>query len=89
MQPVKPEKSSIMQLLKPPVAYKYKRLCSNKNCQSTRCYKKECPVRPVCNDRNYQSANLKWNLNLKELISFSYVDSDENKCDAISDKNWL
>ena len=31
-------------------------LCSDKNCQSTRCFKKKCPVRPVCNDKNYQSA---------------------------------
>ena len=35
--------------------------CSNdKNCQSTRCFsfKKKCPVRPVCDDNNCQSANL-------------------------------
>ena len=30
-----------MQLLKPTVLYEYSRLCSDKNCQSTRCYNKE------------------------------------------------
>ena len=39
MQPVKPETSSIMWLPKPAVPNQYKRLCNDKNCQSTRCYK--------------------------------------------------
>ena len=30
--------------------------------------RKKCPVRPVCNDKNCQSANHMRNLNLKELI---------------------
>ena len=33
-------------------------LCNDKICQSTRCFKKKCPVRPVCDDKNCQSANL-------------------------------
>ena len=56
MRPVKPEID--MQLPKPAIPYKYKRLCSDKNCQSTRCFKKKCPVRPVCDDKNCQSANI-------------------------------
>ena len=58
MWPLKPENSSIRWLLKPAVPYQYKRLCSDKNCQSTRCFKKKCPVRPVCDDKSCQSANL-------------------------------
>ena len=34
----------------------YKNLCGDKNCQSTRCYKKKSLVTPVCNDKNCQSA---------------------------------
>ena len=55
MQLVKP--SIDMHLPKPAIPYKYTRLCSDKNCQSTRCYKKKSPVRPVCDDNNCQSAN--------------------------------
>ena len=36
-----------MQLPKPAVPYEYRRLCKDKNCQSTRCYKS--PVRPMYN----------------------------------------
>ena len=54
MWPVKP--SMDMLLPKPAVPYQYKRLCSDKNCQSTRCFKKKCPVRPMCEDKNCQSA---------------------------------
>ena len=39
MWPVKPPKD--MQLSKPEISYQYKRLCCDKNCQSTRCYKKK------------------------------------------------
>ena len=34
----------------------YKKMSSDKNCQSTKGYKKKSPVRPVCNDKNCQSA---------------------------------
>ena len=38
---------------------KYVPLCSDKNCQSTRCYKKKSPKRPMCGDnKNCQSANI-------------------------------
>ena len=31
-------------------------MCSDKNCQSTRCYKKKSPIRPMCgDDKNCQS----------------------------------
>ena len=43
LQLLKPEKSSIKWLPKQAVPGQYKRLCSNKNCQSTRCYRKKCP----------------------------------------------
>ena len=35
---------------------KHVTLCSNKNCQSTRCYKKKGPVKQgsVCSDKNWQ-----------------------------------
>ena len=36
--------------------FKFKFKFSDKNWQSTRCFKKKCPVRPVSNDKNYQSA---------------------------------
>ena len=32
----------------------YKKMCSDKNCQSTRCYKKKGPMRLVCDDKNWQ-----------------------------------
>ena len=41
-----------MWLPKPAVLYKYRRLCSDKNCQSTRCYRKRVY------DKNCQSANI-------------------------------
>ena len=34
----------------------YKKICSDKNCQYTRCCKKKSPVRPVCDDKNCQSS---------------------------------
>ena len=34
----------------------YKKMCSDKNCQSKRCCKKKSPVRPVWDDKNCQSA---------------------------------
>ena len=46
---------SNMQLPKPATPSSCKKLCSYKNCQSTRFYKKKCPVRPVCTDKNCQS----------------------------------
>ena len=53
IQPVKP--SMDIQL---PKSVRKQVIC--KNCQSTRCFssKKKCPVRPVCDDKNCQSANL-------------------------------
>ena len=56
VQPKKPSKeSSYMQLPKPA-----RKQVIHKNCQSTRCFsfKKKCPVRPVCDDKNCESANL-------------------------------
>ena len=48
-----------MQLPKPAVLHKYRRLCSDKNCQSTRCYQKRSPMRPIQKyDKNCQSANM-------------------------------
>ena len=41
-----------MRLPKPAIPYKYTRLCSDKNCQSTRCYKKHEYIK--C-DKNCQS----------------------------------
>ena len=54
MQPLKPEmkNSSHMQLSKPA-----RKQVIHKNCQSIRSYKKMCPVRPVCDDKNCQSTN--------------------------------
>ena len=49
LQTVKPKMD--IQLPKPAVPYQYKRLCSDKNCQSTRCYKKKN------SDKNCQSDN--------------------------------
>ena len=49
MQPVMPEMD--MWLPKPAVLYQYRRLCNDKNCQSTRCYKKRNY------DKNCQSDN--------------------------------
>ena len=48
------KKSSYMQLPKPA---KEEANPDDKNCQSTRSYKKMCLVRPGCNDKNCQSAN--------------------------------
>ena len=46
-----------MQLPKPSVRHKYRRLCKDKTCQSTRCYKS--PVKPVHKyDKNCKSANM-------------------------------
>ena len=50
MWPVKPAMN--MQLPKPAIPYRYTRLCSDKNCQSKRCYKKTDQVRSVCSDNN-------------------------------------
>ena len=41
-----------MWLPKPAIPYRYKRLCSDKNCQSTRCYKKKDKVKSVYSDNN-------------------------------------
>ena len=55
MQPVMPDIMNV-QLPKPAVLCKCRRLCSDKNCQSTRCCKKKSPMRPVHTyDRNCQS----------------------------------
>ena len=43
--------TDIVQLPKPAVPYEYRRLCKDKNCQFTRCYKS--PVRPMY-DKNCQ-----------------------------------
>ena len=52
MQPVKQEMD--MQLPKPANT----RLCSDKNCQTTRCLKNKCPLRSMyIYDKNCQSAN--------------------------------
>ena len=54
MWPVMPEMD--MLLPKPAVLYKYRRLCSDKNCLCTRCYKIKSPVRLMYNyDKNCQS----------------------------------
>ena len=42
-----------VQLPKPALLYKYRRLYSDKNCQSTRCYKKKSAVRPMYNYNKY------------------------------------
>ena len=53
LQPVKPPMD--MWLPKPAIPYKHARLCSDKNCQSKRCYRKKSPVRPMYgNDKNCQ-----------------------------------
>ena len=53
MRPEKPEMD--MQLPKPAIPYKYTRLCSDKNCQSTRCYQKKDSMRSMYgNDMNCQ-----------------------------------
>ena len=50
-------KPNNMWLTKPAIQSSYqKSFCSDKKCQSTRCYKKKCPMRPVCDDKNLQSA---------------------------------
>ena len=61
MQPLKPEmkKSCVMQLPKPAMEQAtYKLNQDSKNCKSDRCFSftKKCPVRPVCDDKNCQSA---------------------------------
>ena len=51
-------KPSYMWLAKPAIIqsiYK-KSLCNDKNCQSTKGYKKMGPIRPVCHDKNCQAA---------------------------------
>ena len=50
MWPVKPAMN--MQLPKPAIPYKYTRLCSDKDCQFTRCYKKKDQVKSVCSGNN-------------------------------------
>ena len=50
MQPVKPLMD--MQLSKSAVQYQYKNICSDKNCQSTSCYRKPEYTKY---DKNYQS----------------------------------
>ena len=51
MQPVKPATN-----VQSVTNTRNKRLYSNKNCQSDRCFKKKCPKRPMCgNDKNCQS----------------------------------
>ena len=48
--------SSYMHSPKPAIQSSYqKSLCSDKNCQSTRCYKKRYPVRSIWHDKNCQS----------------------------------
>ena len=45
-------------LTKPAAPYQYTRLCNDKNCQSTRCYKNKNPmkqVKSVYNDKNCQA----------------------------------
>ena len=57
---LKPEmKKSVMQLPKPAMEQSTNSFNQDsKNCQSDRCFKRKCSVRPVFNDKNCQSANL-------------------------------
>ena len=75
-------KCSVMQLPKPAVEQSKHEKCNSddKNYQSTRCFsfKKKCPMRPMCDDKNCQSANIMRDLNLKELIFISYAVSTKN-----------
>ena len=57
MWPVKPEMK--IQSKEPAMQYSFKKkhipLCKDKNCESTRCYRKKSPVRPMYdNDKNCQ-----------------------------------
>ena len=52
MWPVKPEMD--MQSPRPAIPYKHTRLCSDKNCQSTTCYKKKDQVKSLCSNKNCQ-----------------------------------
>ena len=58
-----------VQLPKPTVPYEYSRLCKDKNCQSTRCYK--CQVIPMYNYDKKLSVTRN-NLNLKELCYYQF-----------------
>ena len=86
-------KSSNMQLPKPAVPYKYTRLCSNKNCQSTRCFKKKYPVRQFVMTRTVnlpniciKMRNVLWNL--VKLIFFLYVVSAKDCLQIDGDTAW-
>ena len=51
-------KTIVMQLSNPAVKQStYKWHQGGRNCQSNRCFKKKCPLRPVYNGKNCQSAN--------------------------------
>ena len=67
MQLVKPPMD--MWLPKPAVQYKYQRLCRDKNCQSTRCYKKYEDTK--C-DKNCQAMSPKMPINnMQSVTKFS------------------
>ena len=54
MQPVKPEMDMWSKEPQPCFKRKQVPLCSDKSCQSTRCYKKKDQVKSVCSDKNCQ-----------------------------------
>ena len=57
MWPIKPTKKfNNLWSIEPATQSSYKKsVCSDTNCQSTRCCKKKYPVRSVCDDKNCQS----------------------------------
>ena len=72
----------------------YKRLCNDKNCQSTRCYKIKSPVkqRSVCSDNNCQeitNVHMQPGKLAKELSKMQLVtrSSDKKSIRPASDKN--
>ena len=71
----------------------YKKMCSDKNCQSTKCMQPKEPTSHKCDDKNCQSAkhmccDKKKCKNLKELIFFSYVVSAKDCLQTDWDTVW-
>ena len=57
-----------MQLPKPALPYEYRRMCSDKNCQSTRCYRN--PMRPMYDCQLWSES--------EGTMLCSYVHNNEN-----------
>ena len=83
-----PEQSkSLMQLTQPVSVHQYKRLCHDKNCQSTRCFKKatgclntKIPEKSMCgDDKNCQSPKFIWPEKPNNAMQFKTASSVDKK----------